>query len=62
MAAAKQLSRDGWKLVPIEPTETMKQAGDGTGLFENDYPRDSREAAAEVWRVMLESAPHNKEE
>lgn len=48
---------DGWKLVPINPTEEMRVAGNDTGEFENDYPRDSRRAADHVWRVMLESAP-----
>lgn len=48
---------EGWKLVPIKPTEEMRVAGNNTGEFENDYPRDSRRAADHVWRVMLESAP-----
>lgn len=47
----------GWKLVPIQPTEKMRVAGDAAGQFEDDYPRDSRRAAEVVYEAMLAVAP-----
>lgn len=47
---------DGWKLVPLEPTAEMLQAGQDTPVSESD--EDSLEDYKAVYRAMLAAAPH----
>lgn len=46
---------EGWKLVPIEPTDAMKERGSNCAEYGHDdiYP----ESAADVYRAMLAVAP-----
>jgi hypothetical protein len=43
---------EGWKLVPVEPTDDQLQAMDG---INNDLPADEVRA---IYRAMVEAAPH----
>lgn len=47
---------DGWKLVPLEPTAEMLQAGQDTPVSESD--EDALEDYKVVYRAMLAAAPH----
>lgn len=47
---------DGWKLVPLEPTAEMLQAGQDTPVSESD--EDAPEDYKAVYRAMLAAAPH----
>ena len=47
---------DGWKLVPLEPTAEMLQAGQDTPVSESD--EDALEDYKAVYRAMLAAAPH----
>jgi hypothetical protein len=53
-ALSKTEIPNGWKLAPIEPTYTMKDAP------KKDRPGFSRVVATEVWRAMLAAAPHTE--
>ena len=49
---------EGWKLVPIEPTEAMLEVG----LFaENDVFDSAKTKRIRVWKDMLSAAPQPKE-
>ena len=59
-AALAAAEREGWRLVPVEPTEDMKAAGeieidrDGYGTFL--WPNE----ALDVYRAMLAASPEAK--
>lgn len=55
--SARPEAREGWKLVPITPTWAMQCAGNDTGCFEDDYPRQAQKEAATVYEAMLAAAP-----
>jgi hypothetical protein len=52
---------DGWKWVPIEPTDAMTDAGGDVSVPSNAYHHSDidigRVAAREVWNAMLAAAP-----
>lgn len=53
---------DGWKLVPIDPTKKMEQAGGhaNSEWLNNDAPLNEVRYAMPIWsvyRAMLDAAP-----
>jgi hypothetical protein len=50
---------DGWKLVPIAPTEAMGDAGHDTGCTSGDGTIDEWISGTpeEIWKAMLAAAP-----
>lgn len=54
-ALASAQAAEGWKLVPVEPTESMRLAP------AKDRPGFSRNVAAEIYRAMLAAAPNTPE-
>lgn len=55
-AAPRQAAPEGWTLVPVEPTESMRLAP------AKDRPGFSRNVAAEIYRSMLAAAPQPSQE
>lgn len=55
-ATPQQAMPEGWKLVPVEPTESMRLAP------AKDRPGFSRNVAAEIYRSMLAAAPQPSQE
>ena len=55
----KPVIPDGWKLVPVEPTDTMQQEAYNQVLFELlPYRQDTLEdIAGQIYRAMLAAAP-----
>ena len=49
---------EGWKLVPIEPTEAMLEVG---FFAENDVFDSAKTKRIHVWKDMLSAAPQPKE-
>lgn len=52
----EQYKRDGWKLVPVEPTKEMVAAA----CREHGYPGGNRRVYALGYRAMLNAVPENK--
>lgn len=48
---------EGWQLVPVEPTEEMKEAGLLAALIESDYCVTYLANEDEVYSAMLAAAP-----
>lgn len=60
-ALASRVMPDGYKLVPIEPTEAMFMAACGSknGIYNLDYADDLEVDTGEIYRSMLAAAPPN---
>lgn len=52
---------EGWKLVPVEPTEEMEKAGRKEAADCDDTYGSSLFSAAEIYRAMLAAAPAKQE-
>jgi len=53
----------GWKLVPIEPTEAMMEAGDSTGetIFDDEGAyRETLYYPDYIYKAMISAAPETK--
>jgi len=58
---AGQVPRDGWKLVPEEPTKEMCEAGYSPFLASHDPMFSSNEPCGPIYRAMLAASPPPKE-
>ena len=55
-----QTTPDGWKLVPIKPTDRMLQAAAEFWLCEEEMPRRAsteRKLAMGYWEAMIDETP-----
>ncbi len=59
-ALAAPVGREGWKLVPVEPTDEMVWAGKGAlAMAEHamKHKKEHRSPMTETWNAMLAAAP-----
>ena len=59
-AARRDVVPQGWKLVPVEPTNSMESAG-GDAINDPDLSTSLCECAAVTWAAMLAAAPQPPE-
>ena len=52
---------NGWKLVPVEPTEKMVNEGGCAQTFQHGHRYIGEYAAKAAWRFMLAAAPQPPE-
>jgi len=48
--------REGWKLVPIEPTKEMQESG-SVSIFESSFYDSKQNVISSLWEAMLSAAP-----
>ena len=55
-AALREAERLGWKMVPVEPTMKMVEAGE-THVSNDLWTPEALDEAKEVYRAMMSAAP-----